>query len=45
MDGVTLTPLRRIPLEKGDVLHGMKATETTFSGFGEAYFTQILHKG
>ena len=42
MDGVILTPLRRIPSEKGDVLHGMKATETTFSGFGEAYFTQIL---
>ena len=41
MDGVTLTPLRRIPSEKGDVLHGMKANETTFSGFGEAYFTQI----
>lgn len=41
MDGVTLTPLRRIPSEKGDVLHGMKATEATFSGFGEAYFTQI----
>lgn len=41
MDGVTLTPLKRIPSEKGDVLHGMKATETTFYGFGEAYFTQI----
>ena len=41
MDGVTLTPLRRIPSEKGDVLHGMKATETTFYGFGEEYFTQI----
>ena len=41
MDGVTLTPLRRIPLENGDVLHGMKATEDSFCGFGEAYFTQI----
>ena len=41
MDGVTLTPLRRIPLENGDVLHGMKATEVSFCGFGEAYFTQI----
>lgn len=41
MDGVTLTPLKRIPSEKGDVLHGMKSTESTFCGFGEAYFTQI----
>lgn len=41
MDGVTLTLLRRIPSEKGDVLHGMKSTESTFCGFGEAYFTQI----
>lgn len=42
MDGVTLTPLRRIPSEKGDVMHALKATEATFYGFGEAYFTQIL---
>jgi dTDP-4-dehydrorhamnose 3,5-epimerase len=41
MDGVILTPLKRIPSEKGDVLHGMKSTESTFCGFGEAYFTQI----
>jgi dTDP-4-dehydrorhamnose 3,5-epimerase len=41
MDGVTLTPLRRIPLEKGDVMHALKATDDSFTGFGEAYFTQI----
>jgi dTDP-4-dehydrorhamnose 3,5-epimerase len=42
MDGVTLTPLKRIPSEKGDVMHALKATEASFSGFGEAYFTQII---
>lgn len=41
MDGVTLTPLKRIALEKGDVLHALKACEESFAGFGEAYFTHI----
>lgn len=36
-----LTPLRRIATPKGDVLHGMKAGDPGFAGFGEAYFTQI----
>lgn len=41
MDGVTLTPLRRIALDKGDVMHALKATDDSYAGFGEAYFTQI----
>jgi len=36
-----LTPLRRIPTAKGDVMHGMKASDPGFSGFGEAYFSKI----
>ena len=43
MEGVTLTPLRRIPTPKGDVLHALKATDSSFCGFGEAYFSEILH--
>jgi dTDP-4-dehydrorhamnose 3,5-epimerase len=43
MDGVILTPLKHIVLEKGDVLHALKATDDTYSGFGEAYFTQIRY--
>jgi dTDP-4-dehydrorhamnose 3,5-epimerase len=39
-----LTPLRRIPTPKGDVLHGMKATDAGYAGFGEAYFS-IVHDG
>mgnify|MGYP005646180019 FL=1 len=41
MDGVTLTPLKIIPHPGGDVLHGMKSSEDSFSGFGEAYFSTI----
>ena len=39
MNRLQLTPLRRIPTPKGDVLHGMKARDPGFAGFGEAYFS------
>jgi dTDP-4-dehydrorhamnose 3,5-epimerase len=42
--GLLLTPLRRVPAPKGDVLHGMKAVDAGFAGFGEAYFS-IVHTG
>jgi dTDP-4-dehydrorhamnose 3,5-epimerase len=38
---VMLTPLKQFPMERGDVLHGLKANENSFHGFGEAYFTFI----
>ena len=41
MDGVELTPLKRINHPKGDLYHGLKATEQSYTGFGEAYFTTI----
>lgn len=41
MDGVTLTPLKRIHNPKGDVFHVMKASDESFFGFGEAYFSTI----
>lgn len=40
-DGPFLTPLRRIENPKGDVLHGVRASDTGFHGFGEVYATQI----
>ncbi|BDY04069.1 WxcM-like domain-containing protein [Ferrimonas sp. YFM] len=43
MDGVILTPLRRIHHPKGDILHAMKLSDSGFDGFGEAYFSSI-HK-
>ena len=42
IEGVTLTPLKIIPGELGDVLHAMKRTEPSFHGFGEAYFSTVM---
>ncbi|MEZ8631949.1 dTDP-4-dehydrorhamnose 3,5-epimerase [Vibrio lentus] len=41
IDGVVITELKVIPSDKGSVLHGIKASESTFSGFGEAYFSEV----
>lgn len=41
IEGITLTPLKRIQTPNGDVLHALKATEATYCGFGEAYFSQV----
>ena len=43
MDGVILTPLKKIYNPKGDIFHAMKKSDDGFSGFGEAYFSMI-HK-
>jgi dTDP-4-dehydrorhamnose 3,5-epimerase len=42
--GATITPLRRILNPKGDVFHGLKVSEDSFKGFGEAYFSSV-HSG
>lgn len=44
VEGVLLTPLKRIHHPKGDVFHGMKKSDTGFSGFGEAYFSTINYE-
>jgi dTDP-4-dehydrorhamnose 3,5-epimerase len=36
-----LTPLKRIATPKGDVMHGMKACDPGYAGFGEAYFSLV----
>lgn len=41
ISGVTLTPLKQIKHEKGDIFHAMKASETSFQSFGEAYFSFV----
>lgn len=41
LKGVTLTPLKKIAHPSGDVLHGLKSSEATFSQFGEAYFSTV----
>ncbi len=41
MDGVILTPLKRIYNPKGDILHAMKLSDHGYDGFGEAYFSSV----
>lgn len=40
--GVLLTPLRRVPNPKGDVMHAVKRSSPGFAGFAEAYFSAAL---
>ena len=41
IDGVIVTPLKIFTLEKGDVFHGIKASDNGYFGFGEAYFSTV----
>ena len=41
MDGVILTPLKRIYNPKGDILHAMKVSDEGYDGFGEVYFSSV----
>ena len=43
LDGVILTPLKKIGHPKGDVFHAMKSSDEGFCGFGEAYFSVVSH--
>ena len=40
IDGVIIQPLRRIPDERGTILHGVRA-DTALSPFGEVYFKKL----
>ena len=39
--GVSLTPLKIIRGEHGDVKHALKSSESSFDTFGEAYFSSV----
>ena len=41
---VMLRSIKRIPLTNGDVLRAIKASDSGFSGFGEAYFSYIHNR-
>ena len=41
IEGVILTPLKKIRNPKGDIFHGMKKSDNVYVGFGEAYFSII----
>jgi dTDP-4-dehydrorhamnose 3,5-epimerase len=41
VDGINLSPLKKINHSKGDILHAIKSSENEFEGFGEAYFSFV----
>ena len=43
IEGVILTPLKKITHPRGDILHAMKENDSGYAGFGEAYFSTIKH--
>jgi dTDP-4-dehydrorhamnose 3,5-epimerase len=41
IDGVLVVPLKRVPDERGTVMHMLKRTDPHFIEFGEIYFSKI----
>jgi dTDP-4-dehydrorhamnose 3,5-epimerase len=41
IDGVQIVPLRRVPDERGTIMHMLRRTDDHFVEFGEIYFTTI----
>ena len=41
LDQILVTPLKRISVSGGDVLHALKCTDDGFKDFGEAYFSIV----
>lgn len=41
IDQILVTPLKRIQVAGGDVLHAIKRTDNGFRDFGEAYFSMV----
>lgn len=41
IDGVTVTPLRKIPDERGCIYHMLRCDDPAFERFGEVYFSKI----
>lgn len=42
IEGVRVIPLRRIPDERGEVMHMLRADQPHFQQFGEIYFSSVL---
>ena len=40
---ILVTPLRRIPIVGGDVMHALRNSDSGFNGFGEVYFSWVEH--
>jgi dTDP-4-dehydrorhamnose 3,5-epimerase len=44
IDGALVVPLRRIPDERGTILHMLRSTDEHFQQFGEIYFSTVYRK-
>ncbi|MDP3992351.1 MAG: dTDP-4-dehydrorhamnose 3,5-epimerase family protein [Nanoarchaeota archaeon] len=44
IEGVVVTPLRKIPDERGAIYHMLRRDSPVFKGFGEIYFS-LVHPG
>ena len=44
IDGIKISPLKQIAVPGGNVFHAMKNSDKGYSGFGEAYFSNIEPK-
>ena len=42
ISGVTLTPLKKISVNDGEVLHIMKDSDYGYHGFGEVYLSEVM---
>lgn len=43
IDGVCVTPLKRIVDDRGEIRHAMRSSDQSFDSFGEAYFSGVKH--
>ncbi len=41
LDEILITPLNQISVQGGDVFHALKAGDSGYIGFGEAYFSSV----
>ena len=41
IEGVILTPLKKITHPRGNILHAIKENDIGYAGFGEAYFSEL----
>ncbi|WP_408605914.1 dTDP-4-dehydrorhamnose 3,5-epimerase [Leptospira wolbachii] len=41
MTNIEVTPLKNIQTAGGNVMHGLRSSDKSFSGFGEAYFSWV----
>lgn len=42
IDGINIIPLKKIPDERGSVMHMLRSTDPHFTKFGEVYFSTVL---